>query len=236
MPRRRLSFASWPAVVYAIGDVHGCLSQLVELEAAIAADAARIEGKKWIVTLGDYVDRGPQSAQVIEHLLEPPLPGFTRFSLAGNHEQMMLDFLDDPVTHSYWLDEGGMETLQSYRLPPFAEPLAPDDDLIPAAHLEFLRGLPIILLLPGWLFVHAGIRPGLALAEQSDEDLLWIREPFLSLPVSEGLRVVHGHTPGGVPVETRHRICIDTQCFAGGRLTAVRITPDGATSFLSARS
>jgi serine/threonine protein phosphatase 1 len=229
MPRTRLSFERWPTIVYAIGDVHGCLTQLVELERRIEADAAGIAGEKWMIALGDYVDRGPRSAQVIEHLLQPPPAGFTRFCLVGNHEQMMLDFLDDPVAHAYWLDEGGIETLDSYGIDLFALPDRP----IPAPHMRFLRELPISLSLPGWYFVHAGIRPGVSLSAQVDEDLIWIREPFLGAALADGLRVVHGHTPGPLPVATRHRICVDTQCFRTGRLTAARITPDGAVDFLS---
>lgn len=235
MPHRRLTFNHWPAAVYAIGDVHGCLPQLVDLEQQIEADAGGFEGEKWIVSLGDYVDRGAYSAQVIEHLLQPPPTGFRRFDLMGNHEQLMLDFLNDPYAHSYWLGEGGAETLQSYGLDVFAEAGAFHDPArhIPATHLQFLRDLPISLSLPNWYFVHAGIRPGLSLAAQADEDLIWIREPFLDSPLPGAPRVVHGHTPGPVPVVTAHRICVDTQCFLTGRLTAVRITPDGAAFFLS---
>lgn len=232
MPRRhRLSFASWPAVVYAIGDIHGCLPQLLALERRIEHDAAAFEGEKWIVTLGDYVDRGAFSSQVIAHLLQPPPPGLRRFSLVGNHEQMMLDFLDDPVAHPYWLEEGGAATLASYAAASEAENLLV---AVPAEHVRFLRDLPVSLSLPGYCFVHAGIRPGRSLAAQRDEDLIWIREPFLSAPLAGGLRVIHGHTPGPRPVVTRHRICVDTQCFLSGALTAVRLTPAGDVGFLTA--
>lgn len=230
--RRRLSFAGWPAVVYAIGDIHGCLPQMLELERRIKSDAAAFGGEKWIVTLGDYVDRGAFSAQVIEHLLRPPPPGFRRFSLVGNHEQMMLEFLDDPAAHPYWRDEGGAATLASYAAESNAESGVFVD--IPAGHIRFLRNLPISLSLPGCYFVHAGIRPGLSLAAQQDEDLIWIREPFLSAPLAGEVRVVHGHTPGPRPVVTRNRICVDTQCFLTGQLTAVRLTPDGDVRFLTA--
>lgn len=229
MKRRRLIFERWPAVLYAIGDVHGCLSQLLALERQIAAAATAISGAKWIVMLGDYVDRGPQAAEVIEHLLQPPPLGFQRYCLVGNHEQMMLDFLADRSRHTYWLDEGGDATLASYG----SDPHGAGDALIPAAHHRFLQELPISLQLPGWLFVHAGIRPGVPLAEQSDEDLIWIREPFLYAALPAGLRVVHGHTPGTAPVTTPHRIGIDTHCFMSGTLTAVRLTEAGAPTFLA---
>ncbi len=235
MPRPRLTFDRWPAALYAIGDVHGCLPQLLEVERQIEADARGGEGEKWIVMLGDYVDRGPQSAQVLDHLLQQPPPGFERFCLMGNHEQMMLDFLDDPLTNAYWLEQGGLETLQSYsRHPKDASERGEAGQQIPADHLRFIDGLAVSLSLPGWIFVHAGIRPGRTLAEQTDEDLLWIREPFLSGRLVGAPRVVHGHTPSSEPVVTPYRVCLDTQCFRTGRLTAARIAQTGELSFLTA--
>ena len=240
--RRPLSFERWPAVVYAIGDVHGCLPQLLELEQRIAADAAGIAGEKWMVMLGDYIDRGPHSAQVIEHLLQPPPPGFSRWTLAGNHEQMMLEFLADPAANMFWLDQGGAETLESYGVmgayryldaPIGRGFMALVSEQVPAAHIRFMRELVTGLSLPGWFFVHAGIRPRVPLAAQAEEDLVWIREPFLSARLPPGLRGEHGHTPSRAPVVTAHRIGVDTQCFATGRLTAVRVTADGEVRFLT---
>lgn len=236
MARPRLTFERWPAAVYAVGDVHGCLSQLRAMERQIAADSATLPGDKWIVMLGDYVDRGPHSAQVVDHLLQAAPEGFERFCLAGNHEVMMLEFLDGLADPAYWLNQGGLETLRSYRARSAAgeagpEPPRPD---IPEAHTLFLRGLPISLSLPGWAFVHAGIRPGVALADQSEEDMAWIREPFLSSALPGAPRIVHGHTPHVDPVVTPYRICLDTGCFQSGRLTAARITQDGALTFLTA--
>jgi serine/threonine protein phosphatase 1 len=233
MPHPRLAFHSWPAAVYAIGDVHGCLEQLVALEEEIAEDGRGVDGDKWLVTLGDHVDRGPDSAGVIERLIGPAPAGFRRFSLFGNHEMMMLDFLSDPGAHAYWLDQGGLETLASYGVGTQPAGAAGITDWIPRAHLDFIEALPICLSLPGWLFVHAGIRPGIPMAHQSDDDLVWIRAPFLTSQLAGGLRVVHGHTPGRDIVVTPHRIDVDTQCFATGKLSAVRVTPDGRTRFLS---
>lgn len=233
MPRRRLAFDAWPAAVYAVGDVHGCLDQLLALERQILADGDRTAGEKWMVMLGDYIDRGPNPAGVIAHLLEPLPEGWQRICLLGNHERMMLDFLEDADAHAYWLEEGGLATLESY-----ASGTANDDGgaeiAVPAAHLRFLAELPISLLLPGWLFVHAGIRPGVPLAVQTDEDLILIRRPFIDAADLDGLRVVHGHTPGRQPVVTAARIGIDTHCFHSGRLTSVRVLPDGSTRFLTA--
>lgn len=240
MSRPRLAFHSWPAAVYAIGDVHGCLDQLVALEAVIAEDGLNFEGEKWLVTLGDHVDRGPDSAGAVAHVMGPAPTGFRRFALLGNHEQMLLDFLGNPAAHAYWLDEGGTQTLQSYGIDLDYPPLRASapvrdmlDDRFPADHRHFIETLPIYLSLPGWLFVHAGIRPGIALAAQSDEDLIWIRAPFLTSQLTGGLRVVHGHTPGADIVSTPHRINIDTHCYHSGTLSAVRVTPDGRTAFFS---
>jgi serine/threonine protein phosphatase 1 len=234
MPHPRLAFHQWPAAVYAIGDVHGCIDQLLALEDEIAADGGDIEGEKWLVTLGDHIDRGPASAAVIEHVMGPAPSGFRRFSLLGNHEVMMLDFLHNPEAHAYWREEGGIETLASYGIAPgLAVQDGTLDDWLPRGHIEFIAELPICLSLPGWLFVHAGIRPGVPLALQADEDMVWIRAPFLTSQLTGGLRVVHGHTPGKDIVTTPHRIDVDTQCFATGKLSAVRVTPDGRTKFFS---
>lgn len=214
---RRLSFPEWPAAVYAVGDVHGCYRQLVALERAIAADAASLPGEKWIVTLGDYVDRGPDSASVVEHLMTPSSSGLRRFCLMGNHEAMLLDYLVAPLQRQEWLAYGGQATLESY-----GEQDAADQPVIPQAHRDFLTRLPYTLSLPGIIFVHAGIRPQVPLPDQAPDDLLWIREPFLSadnlLP-----RVVHGHTPGTKPVVTSSRICVDTTAYRTGILTSVRV-------------
>jgi serine/threonine protein phosphatase 1 len=107
------------------------------------------------------------------------------------------------------------------------------EERFPADHRAFIEELPSYLSLPGWLFVHAGIRPGIPLSMQTDDDLIWIRAPFLTSQLTGGLRVVHGHTPGRDVVVTPHRICVDTQCFRTGKLSAVRVTPDGRTAFFS---
>lgn len=242
--RARLAAAEWPAVVYAIGDIHGCLDELRLLEKIIVEDAADVgDGERWLVTLGDYVDRGAYSAQVIGHLMSAPPDGFRRIALAGNHEQLLLDFLADPIANAQWLEFGGMETARSYgmreqpadrgarRALTIASSLA---SLIPNSHLEFLNALPVSLSLPGYQFVHAGLRPGIAMAEQSDEDLMWIRSPFLERVREADSVVVHGHTPVDAPVILPWRIGIDTGAFASGKLTAVRLQPSAAPRFLQA--
>lgn len=240
MNHPRLAFHTWPAAVYAIGDVHGCIDQLRDLEARIAEDGLDLEGEKWLVTLGDHIDRGPDSRAVIEHVMGEAPAGFRRFALLGNHEAMLLDFLQNPAAHAYYLDEGGLETLQSYDIHLSYPPLRSARDteaslaaFFPPDHTQFIAELPLYLSLPGWLFVHAGIRPGIPLALQSEDDLVWIRAPFLTSQLTGGLRVVHGHTPGKDIVTTPHRIDVDTHCFHTGTLSAVRVTPDGRTKFLS---
>lgn len=232
MSHPRLAFHSWPAAVYAIGDVHGCHEELLALEAEIARDGKAIEGEKWLVTLGDHIDRGPQSGAVLERIMEPAPNEFRRFGLLGNHEVMALDFLVGGEDDDDWLYQGGTETLLSYGI----DPSLPADEIrsrFPPAHLACVSSLPVYLSLPGWLFVHAGIRPGVPLSEQTDHDLTWIRAPFLTSQLTGGLRVVHGHTPEADIVVTPHRIDVDTGCFATGRLSAVRVTPDGKTKFFA---
>jgi serine/threonine protein phosphatase 1 len=233
-------------VVYAIGDIHGCLDELRQLEKMIVEDATDAgDGERWLVTLGDYIDRGPRSAQVISHLMSPPPAGFRRIALAGNHEQLLLDFLADPAANAQWLDFGGLITAQSYGVrarsgghgAAAARTIASDlASLIPNSHLEFLRSMPISLSLPGYHFVHAGLRPGIAMAEQSDEDLIWIRSPFLERVREADSVVVHGHTPVDTPVVLPWRIGIDTGAFASGKLTAARLQPSASPRFLQAGS
>lgn len=235
--RPRLHFDQMPSVLYAIGDVHGCLDQLLDLERQIFADAEDIPGEKWLIVLGDYIDRGPASAQVIEHVISPPRPGWRRFCLFGNHEEHMLKFLDQNGAHERWLEQGGIETMLSYgvevtadiTLPTLADRLS---SALPTSHRAFLDALPVLLTVPGWVFVHAGIRPGIPIADQRDEDLFWIREPFLTAELPEEPTIVHGHTPGKDPVVAPGRIGIDTHCFHTGRLTALRVNHHSTTKFL----
>jgi serine/threonine protein phosphatase 1 len=237
-PPIRLTAGKRPDLLYAIGDVHGCLDQLRALEARIIADAAGADGEKWIVMLGDYIDRGPASAQVLDHLLAPPPPGFKRICLRGNHEQSLLDCLGDASVIDRWLEYGGVETMLSYgmaasRLDELrrGRPKARRQLLeahIPEEHLELLRGLPSSLAVPGYIFVHAGLRPGIPIENQTGRDMLWIRREFLDAEYDFGAVVVHGHTPAPEPFVSAHRIGIDTGCYMTGRLTAVRIDGGGA--------
>jgi serine/threonine protein phosphatase 1 len=171
----RLGAGTSPGTAYAIGDVHGCLSLLKDLEAQIVKDARDREGESWLVLLGDLVDRGPQSAQVLDHVLAP-LPGLRRLCIRGNHEATMLGFLRDPANNTQWLEFGGRETLLSYGIDQksFAKGEVGRsglrqilDSYIPAEHIEFLAGLPTLIETPDYVFVHAGLRPGVLISQQT---------------------------------------------------------------------
>jgi len=218
--------------IYAIGDVHGRLDLLVRLEALIAADAAAAGARRHVIVyLGDYVDRGPESRGVIERLMHRPLAGFERVHLLGNHEDYLLQFLENAAVGPNWCTYGGSETLASYGVrPPSSFTVRASDfeiarvalaEKIPPAHVAFMRGLKLTHAEGGYLFVHAGVKPGVALAEQQAEDLLWIRNEFLDSAEDFGACVVHGHTIVEAPEERGNRIGIDTGAFATGRLTAL---------------
>lgn len=227
--RQRLDFSAFPAAIYAIGDIHGCLQQLRRLHDVILADGARYPGEKVIVMLGDYVDRGPDSAATLDFLLEP-LPGeFQRVCLCGNHDEMMQAHVVNPQI-SEWLNFGGMETLTSYGIDARAYRDAPIRQRkgllrshIPGIHVDFLANLPIMVSAPGVLFSHAGIRPDMSIDDQDDADLMWPVHDYEPEAYSGWPLIVHGHTPFPTPVVLQHKICVDTGCFATGVLTAVRL-------------
>ena len=222
--------------IYAIGDVHGCADQLAALQALILEDQAcgAVEAASpevpLLVHLGDYVDRGPDSAGVVARLLAG-LPGFEMVNLMGNHERTMLDALaGDGGAATDWLHFGGVAALQSWNIDP-ASPRAGWASLLPPAHLTWLRGLRRCFAVDGFIFVHAGLRPGVPLAQQSEADLLSIRMPFLYSDADFGAVVVHGHTPTAEPVVRHNRIGIDTGAAFGGKLTCV-VLGEAAPRFL----
>ncbi len=219
--------------IYALSDIHGCYDDMVAAERRIVEDARALPGRKLLMFLGDYVDRGPRSSDVLEHLCAPPPEGFDRYALCGNHDDVFLSFLDDPDANMHWLEFGALPTLASYGIDARhvlfdlgygVEELC-DMTLkaMPAAHVRLLRSLAGAVTLGSILFVHAGIRPGIALSEQTDEDLMWIREPFLTKGPQLPLLVIHGHTPGSHPVFGQSRIGIDTAVSMGGTLTVLKI-------------
>ena len=215
--------------IYAVGDIHGCATRLEELHGLIAADLqARPIAEPTLLHVGDYVDRGPDSRAVIARLAEgPPIPGLNTVNLTGNHEQMMLKTLGslDQDDIDLWLANGGEETLRSWGLNPFDDPEAWPAAVLPA-HVAFMRDMPLTHRAGGYLFVHAGVRPGVKLDVQGRDDLLWIREPFLSYDGDLGVVVVHGHTPVSAPLVRRNRIDIDTGAYLGGDLTCAVLEAD----------
>lgn len=215
--------------VYAVGDVHGCLERLDALHSLIAEDLAdRPTAKPVLVHLGDYVDRGPDSAGVVAKLAAgSPLPDVPSVNLMGNHEQMMLAAVATGETDAteLWLANGGADSLLSWDVPRSAQPKE-WPSYLPKAHLIFLRDLVVSYETGGYLFVHAGIRPGIPVERQSRHDLLWIREPFLSFKDSFGPVVVHGHTPRQEPTIRSNRIGIDTGAVMGGVLTCAVLEAD----------
>ena len=216
--------------VYAIGDVHGRRDLLDRLVETIAADAERRgSGSNHLVLLGDLIDRGPDSRGVVERLRTFAQPGFKLTVLCGNHEEVLLrlvggerGLLDD------WLLFGGTECLASYGVDPQQlEGMSEQRALerIRAAigpdHIEYLRSLSDTVRIGDYLFVHAGVRPGVHLSLQLQRDLRWIRQPFLDDDSDHGLVVVHGHTISPDIVERVNRVGIDTGAYATGKLSAI---------------
>jgi serine/threonine protein phosphatase 1 len=214
--------------VYAVGDVHGCRDRLLALHGLIAADfAARPTGSAVLVHLGDYVDQGPDSAGVIALLAAgAPVPGVAVVNLLGDHERMLLDALDgDRAAATDWLWAGGKAALASWGLDPEL-PREQWQAALPASHVAWLRSLVLTHREGGYLFVHAGIRPGVALADQSRDDLTTMRHPFLSTEQDFGVVVVHGHSSvPSVPI-LANRIGLDTGAGMGGKLTCAVLEDD----------
>jgi serine/threonine protein phosphatase 1 len=212
--------------VAAVGDVHGRLDLLEtlwqQIDAASRLSAAR---RRTLIFLGDYVDRGLQSAQTIDRLLEG-FPGFETIFLKGNHDETLLQFLVDPTIGEAWRNFGGLETLRSYGVvhtpaKNWSDTRSEFAAAIPKSHVDFLKNLKLHVSVGDYLFVHAGIKPRVAMEEQREFDLLWIREEFLESDVNFGKIVVHGHTPTESPDIRANRIGIDTGAYVTGHLTAL---------------
>lgn len=225
--------------IYAIGDVHGRFDLLIGLLKRIKADtAARRSAETHVVMLGDLVDRGPHSAHVLEYL-RAHRDGFATFHfVGGNHEEAMLTSLrdDDAPEESGWLDFGGRETMLSYGADPSifdaqgADLAAAMRRLVPRIHLDFLDSFEDSIQFGDYLFVHAGIRPGIAIDQQSRKDLRWIRQLFLEDGRDHGVVVVHGHSITEEPDVRHNRIGIDTGAYRSGVLTALAL--DGGERWL----
>lgn len=218
--------------VYTIGDIHGRTDLLTALEDAIVEDAERADKslRLFLVYVGDYVDRGGDSRGVISHLIAPPPPDFERVLLLGNHDLWMREFLEGGNVGPNWLRHGGDATLASYGVKPnmqlsenerMADMQQRFAGLVSEEHKLFLSDLDLVFDLGDYYFCHAGIRPSRPLAKQIPNDLLWIREPFLSWNGESNKVIVHGHTITQAPVVKRNRIGIDTGAFASETLTCV---------------
>ncbi len=225
--------------VYAVGDIHGRLDLLEQMLSLIAQDSENNDGQNMLVYLGDYVDRGPSSKGVLERLLQPMPESFKVHYLKGNHEHTLLEFLDNPSLYRLWRRYGAMECLQSYGVHP---PVHDEEDAfvsareelasaIPNAHLQFLNSLEMAFEIGDYFFVHAGVRPGIPLHRQSPQDMMWIREEFLSSNIDFGKVVVHGHSPTSTPEMRFNRIGLDTGAYATGRLSCA-VLENGTCRFL----
>jgi len=229
--------------IYAIGDIHGRADLLESLLLQIDVDCKLYPSRRPIVVfVGDYIDRGPASREVLDLLLGRERTKETIF-LRGNHETFVHRFLSEPAVLDEWRLCGGLETLVSYGLKPSINPDAierarlPKElaKSIPKRHLEFLESLNLSFNCGDFLFVHAGIRPGVPIRKQSEEDLLWIREEFLSCEQRFEKFVVHGHTPVRTTDIRSNRINIDTGAFATGRLTCIVIEGTSIVELIDVR-
>jgi serine/threonine protein phosphatase 1 len=223
-------------LIYAVGDIHGRYDLMKSLLAAVTRDAAlRTRGRQpLLIFCGDYIDRGPQSAEVLEALVWLRQRGDLQVHLLkGNHEQTLLHFLEQPLRAAVWQQFGGAQTLLSYGVTP---PHPHDDpaelvrarnallERMPSSHLRLLERLELMLVIGDYAFVHAGVRPDTPLASQQEEDLLWINGEFLEQAGPFEKVIVHGHSWTDVqPALLGHRIGLDTGAYSTGVLTAVRL-------------
>lgn len=229
--------------IYAIGDIHGRYDLLLSLQQRIVSDAqAYPEMRRVVIYLGDYIDRGPNNREVLDQLIDNPLPGFESIHLMGNHEQSLLSFLREPETFGEWLLYGGLATLNSYGVQAAAcndknalERAADElEASLPEPHKSFLSSLETYRVFGDYLFVHAGIRPGVAIEQQHPRDMLWIRDEFLRYQKPHSHTIVHGHHIVDEPDIRPNRIGIDTGAFATGCLTCI-ILDGESRSFLDTR-
>ncbi len=220
--------------LYAIGDVHGRSDLLADMHRRVALDLERRPVADWrVIHLGDYIDRGPDSVGTLALLVDYRGDGHGDF-LIGNHDRFLLDFLRDPTREDFdlWMYNGGAKTLDSFGLEGVLAAFSSDERSLERVHgelaaaidpgtREFLGSLSLMLRHGDYAFVHAGVCPGFALDDQSDHDLVWIREPFLSSDMDHGAVIVHGHTPVDAVEVRPNRIGIDTGAVFTGRLTCL---------------
>lgn len=221
--------------LYCIGDIHGCNSLLQELLLEIQQDRQNFNGKIIMVYLGDYIDRGPNSKEVIETLLHNEQANIETIYLRGNHEQTLLDCLENPILIPTWLSYGGLSALASYNVMVPKIPTKLQDlieiqqqlqEKLPPSHYHFLSETRLSYTLGAYFFVHAGIYPGRSLARQHPQDLLWIRDEFIQSAKYHEKIIVHGHTITNQPQLLNNRIGIDTGAFNSGKLTCLVLESD----------
>ncbi len=227
-------------ITYAIGDIHGCswlLDSVIDWIEGHAAEHAF--SRQHIVILGDMIDRGPDSKGVLDRLSAEPPAGFSITCLRGNHEDMMMRTMKTGSGLSLWLQNGGRQTLNSYGILDIREleRASPANaslrirNTIPEAHQDFLSGTVLSFQLGGYLFVHAGIRPGIDIDQQLPEDMLWIRRDFIESTTDFGVTVVHGHTVRPEPYERANAIGLDTGAVGTGKLSCVALWQDSREFF-----
>jgi serine/threonine protein phosphatase 1 len=220
-------------LTYAIGDVHGCYEAFCHLLKEIKKDAKALGEKPRLVLLGDYIDRGPNSKEVIERIIDLSREEWCDLvPLLGNHEMIMLNFILDAHYGGSWVEYGGGATLLSYGVQPPKARISTDEweeiraaftQVVPASHLKLLTEVELKFQAGDYLFVHAGVKPGTPLEDQGAETLLWIRKEFLLAPKACDYVVVHGHTPTESAVNQAWRIGVDTGAYATGMLSCVRL-------------
>ena len=202
--------------IFAIGDIHGCYDRLKALMGKIPIDCSRDA----LVFIGDYIDRGPHSVEVVDYLIQLKNRFPEVIFLKGNHEDMLDKFISGADRFTYLLN-GGQQTLDSY----LTKPVQSESFPIPPDHMEFFKSLRLFYETEEFIFVHAGLRPWVPLESQNTEDLLWIRDKFVSSKYDFGKRVIFGHTPLKKPLVELNKIGIDTGAVYGNALTCIQL-PD----------
>lgn len=229
-------------IVYAIGDIHGCPWLLEQVLSWVESHATNhVHARKLIIVLGDMIDRGPDSRSVIDRLLEEQQGGFELVCLRGNHEDMMLHTVESGTGTALWMENGGRHTLESYgvdsvKFSELSSPIFVKQVLcaaVPPLHQKFLQETRLYHREGGYLFVHAGIRPGVAIEHQTPDDMMWIRRDFTDSTADLGVLVVHGHTVTHAPNERGNAIGLDTGAVTTGRLSCLALWSDQRHIFVT---
>jgi diadenosine tetraphosphatase ApaH/serine/threonine PP2A family protein phosphatase len=202
--------------IFAVGDIHGCYDKLAAMMKILPW---RKDEGDLLLFIGDYIDRGPKSREVVEFLVQLRQEGGEFVFLKGNHEKMLLDYYIQQKDQMLYVANGGAETIASY----VEGGIGRKAFVLPEEHLEFFLSLTLFHETEDYIFVHAGLKDGIPLTEQSEEDLLWIREEFIYSAYDWNKRVIFGHTALEIPFVTPGKIGIDTGAVYGNKLTAVEL-------------